>query len=85
MLRKVIKAYGDRRVESYMTQMKLERQNKTALQRYDDLPPVEALIKAWTNAGPHVVWHKENQRELRRHMPLVARAIDRIVEDDKGA
>jgi hypothetical protein len=49
------------------------------LRRYDDLPAVEAVLLAWTEPGIHPAWwHRDRQAELRKAMPLLARALDRL-------
>ena len=44
---------------------------------YDHLPPLEAIVKAWTEPGPSSYWHREAQDQVRRAMPVLARALDR--------
>ena len=55
----------------------------TGLKQYDDLPPVEAVIKAWTLAGYYPEWHHRQKTELYHDMPLLARALDRLVATHK--
>ena len=43
---------------------------------YDHLPPLDAIVKAWTVPGPHPDWHRRAQNEVRRAMPTLARALD---------
>ncbi len=51
------------------------------LRRYDHLPPAEAAVKAWTEAGPHPAWHKMAHRAAAEAMPLLARALDRMAAE----
>lgn len=51
--------------------------------QYDDLPPAEAVVLAWTNPGDHPAWHRDRQAELRKAMPLLARALDRLAEYER--
>lgn len=44
---------------------------------YDHLPPLEAIVKAWTEPGPSPYWHRTAQDQVRRAMPVLARALDR--------
>lgn len=44
---------------------------------YDHLPPFDAIVKAWTEPGPSPYWHREAQDQVRRAMPVLARALDR--------
>jgi hypothetical protein len=48
------------------------------LRQYDHLPAVEAVLLAWTDPGTHPAWHRDRQAELRRAMPVLARALDRL-------
>jgi hypothetical protein len=45
---------------------------------YDNLPPEQAVLKAWTRPGPRPDWHRKMQDEVRKVMPLLARALDRM-------
>lgn len=47
---------------------------------YDGLPPEVAVAKAWSEYGSRPKHHKEMQDELRKSMPLLARALDRLVD-----
>lgn len=51
---------------------------REGLQKYDHLPPAEAVRKAWHDAGLRPQWHARKQDELRKTMPLLARALDRL-------
>lgn len=42
---------------------------------------VEAVIRAWTNAGPFPCWHFEAVDDVRRSMPVLAEALDRLVSE----
>lgn len=53
------------------------------LGRYDHLPPLEAIIRAWTEGGVAPDWHTEAQMEVSRAMPLLARAIRRAVAESR--
>ena len=53
------------------------------LKMYDHLDAVEAVIKAWTLAGYYPEWHHRQKRELYHDMPLLARALDRLVATHK--
>ena len=53
------------------------------LRKYDDLPPVEALVKAWTTPGRAPLWNEHAKQVARNAMPLTARALDRLVEEWK--
>jgi hypothetical protein len=50
------------------------------LAQYDDFAPGEAVILAWSEAGEHPRWHRQMQDEVRKNMPVLARALDRMVE-----
>ena len=48
------------------------------LRSLDDLPPAEAVLRAWTDPGPNPEWHERTRHELHGSMPLLARALDRL-------
>lgn len=48
------------------------------LRKLDHLPAMEAVLRAWNEPGPHPAWHRAAQDEVRRCMPLLARALDRL-------
>lgn len=47
---------------------------------YDHLPPELAVVYAWTKPGPSPRWHELGQRDVLIAMPLLARAVERLVE-----
>lgn len=49
------------------------------LRIYDGLPPNEAIRLAWTRAGRAESHHAAAQAEVRRIMPVLASALDRLV------
>jgi len=51
------------------------------LKQYDDFAPGEAVYLAWSDAGDFPRWHSKMQDEVRKNMPVLARALDRLVED----
>lgn len=51
---------------------------------YDSIPPEEAAAAAWTEYGSNPRQHKSAQEELRKSMPLLARALDRLVDSQKS-
>jgi len=51
------------------------------LRRYDSFDPLFAIALAWTVAGLKPRWHRRAQKVVRKAMPLLARALDRLVED----
>jgi len=53
------------------------------LTKYDHLPPEEALAKAWNDPGVNPAWHHRMQQIVRSQMPVLARALDRLVETKK--
>lgn len=48
------------------------------LRKYDALPAEEAVRKAWNDPGRNAYHHRMVQEEIRRSMPLLARALDRL-------
>lgn len=56
---------------------------KTALHRLDDLDPAEAIRRAWELVGLYPLHHFEAQAIIRATMPLLGRALDRMVYGDR--
>lgn len=54
---------------------------RAGLEQYDDLQAVTAVILAWTEPGPHPAWHEDNRADLRRAMPVLGRALDRLAAE----
>lgn len=50
------------------------------LKQYDYLPSGMAVMMAWSEAGDNPRWHQKMQDEVRQNMPVLARALDRMVE-----
>lgn len=61
--------------------MRLTPTTPRGLRRYDDLPPAEAVVQAWTSPGPRPDWHHACVAEVRAAMPLLARALDRLADE----
>ncbi len=56
------------------------------LRQYDHLPAAEAARLAWTSPGYHSGWHRQMQDRVRAAMPVLARALDRLADEDaRGA
>lgn len=53
---------------------------RKGLQQYDKMLPADAAMLAWGNAGEHPEYHRKMKEEVRRAMPLLARALDRMVK-----
>lgn len=53
------------------------------LRKYDDLPALEAVVKAWTTLGRNPRAHLFAQDKVRDLMPVMARALDRVNYDDQ--
>lgn len=51
------------------------------LKQYDDFAPGEAAYLAWTEPGDTPRWHSKMQDEVRVKMPVLARALDRMVDN----
>lgn len=51
--------------------------------KYDHLPPREAVVAAWTTPGISRVYHAYMQVQLEREWPLLARALDRLVQENQ--
>ena len=53
------------------------------LRKFDHLPPAEAVVAAWTSAGSDPSWGEAAITETRAAMPLLARALDRMVRQQQ--
>lgn len=51
----------------------------SALEKYDRWPAADAVRLAWGEAGPRTAWHAAAKAQVRECMPLLARALDRLV------
>jgi hypothetical protein len=56
---------------------------KEGLEQFDNLTAIEAVIKAWTEPGDHPTWHYRMQQIVRKTMPVLGRALDRLTEENK--
>lgn len=50
------------------------------IEMYDKLDPASAVRRAWKDPGVAVWTHRAAQDNLRKTMPLLARALDRLVD-----
>jgi hypothetical protein len=51
---------------------------------WDHLPAAEAVARAWRTPGPpetHGTWHPRAVDEVRHLLPLLARALDRLLAE----
>lgn len=51
------------------------------LAKYDDLPAGLAVAHAWSDTGNNPHYHRMMQDDVRAQMPLLARALDRMVDE----
>lgn len=51
------------------------------LHQYDNLDVKEAIFKAWTDPGRFPSWHYRMQQIVRKHMPVLGRALDRLADE----
>jgi hypothetical protein len=50
------------------------------VERWDKLPAAEAAARAWRDPGPkHGTWHPKAKANVEFLMPMLARAMDRLV------
>jgi hypothetical protein len=54
-----------------------------ARDRFRSMPPLDAVVRAWTDAGSNAAWHRAQQEEVRRRMPLLAESLDRLAALDR--
>lgn len=50
------------------------------LKQFDQLPSAMAVLLAWSDAGNNPRHHRKMQDEVRSKMPVLARALDRMVD-----
>ena len=55
-----------------------------AVKASDRLPAIEAVVKAWSDPGRVPTWHYNAKDRVRSEMPLLARALDRLVNLAEG-
>lgn len=48
---------------------------------YESLPAAEAVAKAWSEPGKDVAWHNKMQQYVYLSMPVLAKELDRLVEE----
>ena len=51
------------------------------IDKYDRLSPLDAVVAAWSNPGRVPAYHAYMQVRLEREWPLLARALDRLVQE----
>ena len=54
---------------------------KEGLAQFDSLPAIMAVAKAWSDSGEYPVWHYRMQQIVRKTMPVLGRALDRLIEE----
>ncbi len=55
------------------------------IEKYDMLPPDQAVARAGADPARSPMTHREAQDNLRKSMPLLARALDRLVDTGRKA
>lgn len=56
---------------------------KVGVEIFDELHPLEAVLRAWTEEGVDPKWHREKQRQVSEAMPVLARALQRSANEWK--
>lgn len=56
---------------------------KEDLDQFDGLTAIEAVAKTWSEPGEFPTWHYRMQQIVRKTMPVLGRALDRLVEENK--
>lgn len=51
------------------------------LAQFDDLPAAIAVALCWSEPGENPRWHRKMQEEVRDTMPVLARNLDRLIEN----
>jgi hypothetical protein len=75
--RLVLSALEKRKLEAAITPMTEE-----GLTAFDDLPAGLAVMLAWSTPGDFPRWHQKMQDNVRNEMPVLARALDRLVTNE---
>lgn len=58
---------------------------KEGLEQFDSLTAIEAVAKSWSEPGEFPTWHHRMQQIVRKTMPVLGRALDRLtVESNQG-
>lgn len=82
---------------THLSAVRIEKQNKQrvemartpvseeGLKAYDELSADEAVALAWSEAGVNPTWHFRMQQIVRAQMPVLARALDRMVETEPNS
>ena len=63
---------------SFKTQM-----SESGMTMYDRIPVTNAIYKAWVEPGDNPGWHAQMKNEVRSAMPLLGRALDRMVTENQ--
>lgn len=58
---------------------------RKGLRQYDNMPAIEAVAKAWNVPGRHPRAHEQAKREVKDAMPLLYRALERLIEEQNNA
>ena len=53
---------------------------RKGLKQFDWMTPEQAALNAWTQVGGNPYWHDKMRTQVRDAMPLLARALDRMVK-----
>ena len=53
------------------------------IDKYDHLPPLDAVVTAWAGPGRVSAYHAFMQVRLEMEWPLLARALDRLVQENQ--
>lgn len=52
------------------------------VERWDKLDAAQAVARAWQDPGPrHGTWHKTAREQLAYSMPILARHLDRLLQE----
>lgn len=54
------------------------------LKQFDNEPVIVAIARAWTESGKYPSWHYRMQNVVRRNMPVLGRALDRLADEYKA-
>lgn len=53
----------------------------SGLLKYDHLPALQAILRAWNEPGDAPAWHARRKAEVRASMPVLAHTLDRATQE----
>lgn len=57
--------------------------SEDGIRKLDDLPAADAVLLAWAMKGRNPKYHERAQQQVRDLMPVLGRALDRFLEQQR--